>query len=96
MDEHLLMVQVIYGPPPPAIPIIIILHVATGSTVSQVIDQSGIAEQLPDFDLSQCKVGIWGKVRPLDTVIESFARIEIYRPLIADPKDARRRRASKG
>ncbi|WP_420871035.1 RnfH family protein [Herbaspirillum rubrisubalbicans] len=47
-----------------------------------------------DIDLSVCKVGIFGKVKTLETPVRERDRIEIYRPLIADPKQSRRRRAA--
>lgn len=65
------------------------------STVQQVIEQSGILQQYDDIDLEQQKVGIWSRPVKLDEVVKAGDRIEIYRPLIADPKDLRRRRAEK-
>ncbi len=71
------------------------LAVASGTTVSDVIQQSGILQQFPQIDLDQQKVGIWSRTVKLTDVVKEGDRVEIYRPLIADPKDLRRRRAEK-
>ncbi len=64
-------------------------------TVREVIDRSGVLQQCPEIDLLTNKVGIHGKVCALDDMVVDGNRIEIYRPLRADPKDSRRRRAEK-
>lgn len=71
------------------------LVVAPGTTIEQAIAQSGILRDIPGIDLTVQPVGIFGKKRPLDTVLRERDRVEIYRPLIADPKDSRRRRSEK-
>ena len=71
------------------------LDVATGTTIQQAIERSGIVELAPEIDISVWRVGIYGKLKTLDTVLREHDRVEIYRPLIADPKDSRRRRANK-
>lgn len=71
------------------------LAVVPGTTIEQAIAQSGILQDIPGIDLSVQPVGIFGKKRPLDTVLRERDRVEIYRPLIADPKDSRRRRSEK-
>ena len=50
---------------------------------------------MPDLDMTQYKVGIFGKLKTLDTVLHEHDRIEIYRPLLADPKESRRSRAKR-
>ena len=67
------------------------IDVPEGATVQQVIDQSGILKQFPEIDLATQKVGIYGKAATLDAVVEEGARIEIYRPITADPKTVKRR-----
>jgi len=62
-------------------------------TVQQAIEASGILQQFPEIDLAINKVGVFGKLARLDTELVAGDRVEIYRPLIADPKEARRRRA---
>lgn len=71
------------------------LMVSPESTVQQVIENSGILHAHPDIDLTKNKVGIWSRTVRLDERARAGDRIEIYRPLIADPKDMRRRRAEK-
>ena len=73
---------------------LIVVEVATGSTLRDAIAQSGILDEYSEIDLKQNKTGIFGKTAPLDTVLEAGDRVEIYRPLIADPKERRRQRAS--
>lgn len=69
------------------------LRVKSGTTVGEAIKHSGILEQFPEIDLVLNKVGIFGKLARTDTVLSDRDRVEIYRALIADPKEARRRRA---
>lgn len=71
------------------------LPVMPGTRVEQAIIESGILDLFPEIDLSENKVGIWNKVVKLSTVLEDLDRVEIYRPLIADPKEVRKRRAEK-
>jgi putative ubiquitin-RnfH superfamily antitoxin RatB of RatAB toxin-antitoxin module len=70
-----------------------VLTLPAGSRVEQAIRASGLLEEVPAIDLGQAQVGVWGEPVELDAVLEDGARVEIYRPLIADPKEARRRRA---
>jgi putative ubiquitin-RnfH superfamily antitoxin RatB of RatAB toxin-antitoxin module len=71
------------------------LTVEQGTTIEQAIVQSGVLNEIAGIDLALQPVGLFGKKRPLDTVLREHDRIEIYRPLVADPKDSRRRRADK-
>lgn len=71
------------------------LSVNRNSTVQQVIERSGILQQFAEIDLAVQKVGIWSRPVKLDDTVKAGDRIEIYRALIADPKDLRRRRAEK-
>ncbi|MGF6642569.1 putative ubiquitin-RnfH superfamily antitoxin RatB of RatAB toxin-antitoxin module [Paraburkholderia sp. GAS33] len=66
-----------------------------GATVQQALDASGILQRFPQIDLAQQKVGVFGKLKSLDTVLVDHDRVEIYRPLIVDPKAARQRRVEK-
>jgi len=77
------------------LPILRVLDVAAGTTIGQAIEMSGILQEAPEINLVTMPVGIYGKKKTLDTVLQPRDRIEIYRPLIADPKDARRRRAKR-
>jgi putative ubiquitin-RnfH superfamily antitoxin RatB of RatAB toxin-antitoxin module len=72
------------------------LRVPVTATVEDVIRQSGFLERFPEIDLSGNKVGIFGKLTRLDAGLNEGDRVEIYRPLIADPKEARKKRAAEG
>ena len=72
------------------------LHVEVGTTVQQAIQRSGILERFPEIDLEQNKIGIFGKATTLDASLQEGDRVEIYRPLIADPKEQRKKRAAAG
>ena len=71
------------------------MTVAPGATIGQAIEMSGVLEAYPDINLATQPVGIYAKKKTLDTVLREHDRIEIYRPLVADPKDSRRKRAAK-
>ncbi|MGP6418041.1 RnfH family protein [Pseudomonas putida] len=73
------------------------LSVPEGTTVREAVLKSGIGEEFPELDLSECPLGIFGKVvaDPQVRLIQAGDRIEIYRPLLADPKEVRRLRAAK-
>jgi putative ubiquitin-RnfH superfamily antitoxin RatB of RatAB toxin-antitoxin module len=66
-----------------------------GLTARQAIERSSILKRFSEIDLAVNRVGVFGKVTELDHVLEPGDRVEIYRPLIADPKEARRKRAAK-
>lgn len=72
---------------------IIALEVAPGTTILEAIQQSGVLMQFPDIDLAKQKVGVFSKARALSDTVEQGDRIEFYRPLTIDPKDARRAKA---
>jgi len=63
-----------------------------GATLIDALRASGVLERRPHIDLSRQAVGIWGRIRALDTPLKDGDRVEIYRPLQVDPKEARRRR----
>ena len=75
---------------------IIVLNTASECTIEQAIEQSGILSQYPEIDISINKVGIFGKLATLRTPLREHDRVEIYRPLIADPKEVRKQRAKAG
>ena len=72
------------------------LMVDEGTTAQQAVEQSGILQQIPEIDPTQLKLGIFSKAIKSDTVLRERDRVEIYRPLIADPKAVRRSRAEAG
>jgi len=61
------------------------VEVPPGTTVEQAIERSGILRHCPEIDLSRQKVGVHAKICALDAVLEDGARVEIYRPITADP-----------
>lgn len=67
-----------------------------GGTVEDAIRASGIMDAFPEIDLGKNKVGIFSKLVKLDETVRDKDRVEIYRPLIADPKEVRRKRAEEG
>lgn len=71
------------------------LRLEAGATIAQALQASGLAIEVPGIDLAALAVGIYGKKKTLDTVLREHDRVEVYRPLIADPKNARRRRVRK-
>ncbi|MFT5132042.1 MAG: putative ubiquitin-RnfH superfamily antitoxin RatB of RatAB toxin-antitoxin module [Gammaproteobacteria bacterium] len=74
---------------------VIPLQVTAGSTIRDVIEQSSILQRCPEIDLEQNKVGVFSNVRDLGDRVKNGDRVEIYRALLVDPKEARRRRAEK-
>jgi len=72
------------------------LDVAEESTIKEAIVHSGILEKYPNIDISSVKVGIFGKLKKMTDIVRAMDRIEIYRPLIADPKEVRKKRAAAG
>jgi putative ubiquitin-RnfH superfamily antitoxin RatB of RatAB toxin-antitoxin module len=67
-----------------------------GSNLQQALEASGLLAKHPEIDLKKNKFGIWNKLSKLDSVLRDRDRIEIYRPLIADPKEVRKQRAAEG
>ena len=74
---------------------LVVVVVDEGATVEQAIHESGIIHVFSDIDLTVNKVGVWNKLVKLSDKVKDADRIEIYRPLIADPKEVRKRRAEK-
>ena len=87
----LLRVEVVYALPERQV--VIALETEEGTSVRQAIERSGILQQFPQADPRRNGVGVFGKLVALDTLLREGDRVEIYRPLIADPKAARRERA---
>ena len=73
------------------------LDVEEGCTLRAAIERSGILGRYEDIDLTRNKVWVFGKIKPLDTVLAEGDRVEIYQPIVIDPKTApRRKRAEAG
>lgn len=84
-------VEVAYARPDEQV--IVSVDVPAGATVRDVLAESRICERFPEIDLDRQKVGIFSRLVKLDEPVRAKDRVEIYRPLIADPKEMRRRRA---
>ena len=72
------------------------LSVPAGTTVGQAVELSGVYGDFPEINLAHNKLGIFGKLVKSETILRDRDRVEIYRPLIADPKEVRRQRAKQG
>jgi len=86
-------IEVVYGVPNKQK--ILTLLVKMGTTVEQAIIDSGVIALFPEINLEVNKVGVWNRAVKLSEIVNDLDRIEVYRPLIADPKDVRKRRAEK-
>jgi len=87
-------IEVVYALP--SVQTLLRQQVPAGATVAEAIQACGILQKYPQIDLSSNKLGIFGKLVKADAILRDKDRIEIYRPLIADPKEVRRKRAEEG
>jgi hypothetical protein len=94
MSDEKINVEVVYAMPDDQL--LLKSEVSKGATIAEAIKLSGILDKHPEIDLERGKFGIFGKLSKTDTVLREKDRIEIYRPLIADPKEVRRKRAEEG
>jgi putative ubiquitin-RnfH superfamily antitoxin RatB of RatAB toxin-antitoxin module len=90
MADSEFAVEVVYALPTEQM--LVRLQLPPGATVGQAIRQSGLLERYPEIALATVPVGVFGKIVTLDTLLQAGDRVEIYRPLTVDPKEARRRR----
>ena len=88
-----MLVEVAYAKPDHQV--ILQVDVDENATLKEAIVLSGILDQFPEIDLEKNKVGVFGKISKLDATLREKDRVEIYRPLIADPKASRKKRAAK-
>ena len=93
-SDEMITVEVAYALPREQL--VLALQVPVGTTAEQAIERSGILERYGDIDLAAQKIGIFGKLNKLNHVLRAGDRVEIYRPLIADPKEVRKQRAAQG
>ena len=93
-NPETIAIEVVY--PLPQEQILFPVQVPAGSNLRQGIEASGILKRYPELRLETLEVGIFGKTAKLDDVLGARDRIEIYRPLIADPKLVRKQRAAEG
>lgn len=92
--DAVIRVEVAYARPDQQV--ILPVELPAGATLEQAIIQSRILEQFPEIDLKTAKVGVFGKLGKLTATLRNGDRVEIYRPLIADPKAVRKQRAAEG
>lgn len=90
MDD-LIRVEVAYGTQERQV--LLELEVPAGTTVIDAIERSGILTRFPEIDLSSARLGVFSEPIAPDATLSEHDRVEIYRPLVIDPKEARRRRA---
>ena len=93
-NDNTILVEVAFASPGKQL--IIPIYVKAGTTVKEAIIQSGIQKEYPEIDLELNPVGIFGKHATFEQELREKDRVEIYRPLIADPKEIRRQRAEQG
>ncbi|HUF79593.1 MAG TPA: RnfH family protein [Burkholderiales bacterium] len=91
--ERRLCVEIVYALPERQA--LVALEMEEGATVAQAIERSGILLKFPEIALAHGRVGVFGKKVELDALLRDGDRVEIYRPLVADPKEVRRRRAKR-
>lgn len=89
--RRLLRVEVAYALPEEQA--VLALEVEEGTTAGEAIERSGIAQRFPGIDIHPDRIGIFGERAGADARLRDGDRVEIYRPLLVDPKEARRRRA---
>lgn len=94
MSDEKIYVELVYALPTEQL--LLKSEVPKGTTIAEAVKLSGILGKFPEIDLEKGKFGIFGKLSKVDTVLREKDRIEIYRPLIADPKEVRRKRAEEG
>ena len=92
--ETEIAIEIAYATPQKQL--ILELHVEPGLAAREVVRSSGIEQHFPEIDPETCDIGVFGKAVADDYEPLEGDRIEIYRPLIADPKEVRRQRAAKG
>jgi putative ubiquitin-RnfH superfamily antitoxin RatB of RatAB toxin-antitoxin module len=92
--SDMLNIEVVYAMPD--VQMLLKRSVPAGTTVADAIRASGVLDKHPEIDLDKNKLGIFGKLTKPDALLRDKDRIEIYRPLIADPKEVRRKRAEEG
>ena len=91
----MIMVEVVYALPDKQR--LLRLNLPAGTNMRKAVLRSGIQQHFPGLDVQQAPLGIFGKAvaKPEERVLEEGERVEIYRPLLADPKEVRKQRAAK-
>ena len=94
MSSKSFKVEVAYAKPDEQV--ILALEVEEGATVLEAVERSGLLDRFPEIDPATAKLGIFSKAAKPDAALSPGDRVEVYRPLIADPKEARKKRAAEG
>ena len=94
VNEDKLEVEVAYAKPETQLILSVVGH--QGMTLAEAVEQSGILQRFPEIEWDKVKTGIFGKAVKKDAVLHQGDRVEIYRPLIAVPKEMRKKRAAEG
>ena len=94
MSDNKIKIEVVYALPDEQI--LLKLEVPENSTLADAVKLSGLVEKFSGIDLEKGKFGLYGKLSKTDVVLREKDRVEIYRPLIADPKEVRKKRAEEG
>jgi putative ubiquitin-RnfH superfamily antitoxin RatB of RatAB toxin-antitoxin module len=89
--EARLSVEVVYATPEEQV--VVVLEVPRGTTAAEAVERSGLATRFPEIEKT-AHLGVYGRLVPAATQLRAGDRVEVYRPLVADPKQARRRRAA--
>lgn len=89
-----MQVQVVYALPQRQE--LVTVKLPEGATLQQAVEASGLMAKYPEIDLAKGKFGIFAKLSKVDAIVRDKDRVEIYRPLIADPKEVRKQRAAEG
>lgn len=92
--SEMLSIEVVYALPKKQE--IITVKLPEGATARQAIEASGLLQKYPEIDLAKNKLGVFAKLTKPDSALRDQDRVEIYRPLIADPKEVRKQRAAEG
>jgi putative ubiquitin-RnfH superfamily antitoxin RatB of RatAB toxin-antitoxin module len=94
MSDEKIKIEMVYALPHEQT--LLKLEVPANSTIADALKLSGLTEKYPEIDLEKGKFGVFGKLSKTDAILREKDRIEIYRPLLADPKEVRRKRAEEG
>lgn len=94
--ENVEMIDVEVAYARPDTQLILKVRVPHNATLEQAVRESGMLERFPEIDLAASELGIFGKLNKANATLRNGDRVEIYRPLIADPKEVRKQRAAAG
>lgn len=91
-SSDLIEIEVAYARPERQV--LVTLELPRGATLLDAVRKSGLLQQFPEIELERATLGVFGKIKAGDEILSGGDRVEIYRPLLVDPKQARRKRAA--